>query len=88
MKTYEENGIVFINDPEISNFLAFASAHLGCNTIVSGDYASDPRHTRIYAYALSKDKNRELSRVFTERYRARGYALVRNISDRMELGLV
>ena len=88
MRTYEENGIVFISNPDISNFLTFSGTHLGCNIIVSDNYASDPRHTRIYAYAVSKDRNHELDRVYAERYRGRGCALVRNLSDRMELGLV
>lgn len=47
MRTYEENGIVFIEEPEISNFLIFAREHLGFDSIVADDYVSDPRHTRI-----------------------------------------
>ena len=88
MRTYEENGIVFIDEPEISNFLIFAREHLGFDSIVADDYVSDPRHTRIFAYAITKDGNRALSRVYQERYRGNGYSLVRNLGERMELGLV
>ena len=88
MRTYEENGIVFIEEPEISNFLEFSDDHLGCDSIVASDFVSDPRHTRIYAYAMSKDKNRELSRIYKERYRGNDCSLVRNFSKRTELGLV
>ena len=88
MKTYEEDGIIFIEEPEISDFLIFSRAHLGCDSIVAEDYVSDPRHTRIFAYATSADRNRELVHIFNERYNGHGYRLVRNISDRMELGLV
>lgn len=88
MRTYEENGIMFIEEPEISNFLVFSDDHMGCDSIVASDFVSDPRHTRIYAYAMSRERNRELSRIFMERYRGRGCSLVRNASERMELGLV
>ena len=88
MREYEENGVVFITEPEVSNFLIFSRDHLGCDSIVADDYVSDPRHTRIFAYALSRDGNRELARVYRERYRGNGYSLVRNLSERMELGLV
>ena len=88
MRTHEENGIMFIEEPEISDFLEFSDDHLGCDSIVASDFVSDPRHTRIYAYALSKDRNRELSRVYKERYRGNSCSLVRNASERMELGLI
>ena len=76
MRTYEENGIVFIEEPEISNFLIFAREHLGFDSIVADDYVSDPRHTRIFAYVITKDGNRALDRVYQERYHGNGYSLV------------
>lgn len=88
MNTHVENGIMIIDEPEISNFLDFSDEHLGCNSIVSSDFISDPRRTKIYAYALSREGNRELGRLYRERYRGNGYSLVRNVSERMELGLV
>ena len=53
MRTYVENGTVFIEEPEISNFLIFAREHLGFDSIVADDYVSDPRHTCSQCWILA-----------------------------------
>ena len=65
--------ILEMGGPEGSSILFYGPPGTGKNT---------------FAYAITKDGNRALNRVYQERYRGNGYSLVRNLGERMELGLV
>lgn len=82
MKEYEKDGIVFVEDSEIVDFLDFGCERLDC-AFICGNYDESSSSGVIVAYARKPEYDRVLREVFAEKYQKKGYMYSLGISSDM-----